>query len=76
MPKLKSLAIFTLSALYTGFTVAWIWWITPELLRAGTTKTYLLALAGSGTWWLATYGLIIYIIKTARPGVSLHKPEQ
>ena len=66
MPKLESLAFFTLSALYTGFTVAWIWWIAPELLRAGTTKTFLLALAGSGTWW-PTYGLIIYIIKKARP---------
>lgn len=67
MDRIKSLLIFTLCALYMGFTGAWIWWIAPELVSIGTTNTLLLALAGSGFWAFATYGLIIYIIKTARP---------
>ncbi|OIN44930.1 hypothetical protein [Pseudomonas costantinii] len=67
MPRIKSLLIFALFAIYTGLTVAWIWWLAPELMRISTTKTLLLALAGSGFWAFATYGLIIYIIKIARP---------
>ncbi|OIN53243.1 hypothetical protein [Pseudomonas costantinii] len=67
MPRIKSLLIFALFALYTGLTVAWTWWLAPELMRISTTKTLLPALAGSGFLAFATYGLIIYIIKTARP---------
>ena len=62
--------------LYLLGTGYWFGWIGPELLSTGTTESLLSAFAGACAWLLITFGFIIHIIKTARTGVSLNKPEQ
>ncbi|NWE37498.1 hypothetical protein HX800_36210, partial [Pseudomonas gingeri] len=45
----------------------WYFWIAPRLLADGETADILYAFAGTCGWMLITFGLVIHIIKTARP---------
>ncbi|NNA02873.1 hypothetical protein [Pseudomonas lundensis] len=45
----------------------WIFWIGPGLLMSGEISDLLYAFAGTCAWMLITFGLVIHIIKTARP---------
>ena len=45
----------------------WIFWIAPELVMDGETSDLLYAFGGTCGWMLFTFGMIIHIIKTARP---------
>ncbi|WP_455928775.1 hypothetical protein [Pseudomonas fluorescens] len=45
----------------------WFFWIAPRLLADGETADILYAFASSCGWMLTTFGLVIHIIKTARP---------
>lgn len=62
--------------LYVSVSTCWFFWIGPGLLMDGETADLIGAFAGTCTWLLITFSLVIQIIRTARPGVSLHKPEQ
>jgi hypothetical protein len=53
--------------LYLAATGYWFAWLAPELLSTGTTETLIEAFAGTCAWMLITFGLVIHIIKTARP---------
>ncbi|WET08666.1 hypothetical protein P3S72_19420 [Pseudomonas sp. D3] len=53
--------------LYLAGTCYWFAWLAPELLSTGTTEALLGAFAGTCAWMLITFGLVIHIIKTARP---------
>ena len=61
--------------LYLAGTGYWFTWLGPELLSTGTTEALLSAFAGTCAWMLITFGLVIHIIKTARPAGSLDKPD-
>jgi hypothetical protein len=53
--------------LYLAGTGCWLAWLAPEMLSTGTTEALLGAFAGTCAWMLITFGLVIHIIKTARP---------
>lgn len=53
--------------LYLAGTGYWLAWLAPELLSTGTTEALIEAFAGTCAWMLITFGLVIHIIKTARP---------
>ncbi|MFL1415373.1 hypothetical protein ACI77M_03910 [Pseudomonas fildesensis] len=76
MFAMKLTLILLGALLYLFGTGYWFGLLGPELLAAGTTEALLCAFAGACAWLLITFGFIIHIIKTARPGVSLNKPEQ
>ena len=61
--------------LYLAGTSCWIFWLGSDLLSTGTTEALLGAFAGTCAWMLITFGLVIHIIKTARPAGSLDKPD-
>ena len=61
--------------LYLSGTGCWFAWLGPDLLSTGTTEALLGAFAGTCAWMLITFGLVIHIIKTARPAGSLDKPD-
>jgi hypothetical protein len=70
------LSLIMLGALlYLAGTGYWLAWLGPDLLSAGTTEALLGAFAGTCAWMLITFGLVIHIIKTARPAGSLDKPD-
>ncbi|WLH82541.1 hypothetical protein [Pseudomonas sp. FP2338] len=62
--------------LYVSASICWFFWTAPGLLMDGETADLIGAFAGTCTWLLITFSLVIQIIRTAQPGVSLHKPEQ
>lgn len=62
--------------LYVSFSICWFFWVGPGLLMDGETADLIGAFAGTCTWLLITFSLVIQIIRTAQPGVSLHKSEQ
>lgn len=53
--------------LYLITSVIWFFWIGPDLFQTGTEKALLGLLGGTAAWMLITFGVIIHIIKTARP---------
>ena len=53
--------------LYLFGTGWWFAWLGSDLLSTGTTETLIEAFAGTCAWMLITFGLVIHIIKTARP---------
>ena len=53
--------------LYVSATACWFFWIGPCLLMDGETVDILSAFAGTCGWMLITFGVVIHIIKTARP---------
>ncbi|MBD8092044.1 hypothetical protein IFT48_18800 [Pseudomonas fluorescens] len=55
--------------LYMSFSICWFFWIGPGLLMDGGTADLIGAFAGTCTctWLLITFGMVIHIIKTARP---------
>lgn len=53
--------------LYLITSVIWFFWIGPDLFQTGTEKALLGLLGGTLAWMLITFGVIIHIIKTARP---------
>lgn len=53
--------------LYLGGTLYWFFWAGPELVGTGTTEALLYAFAGTCAWLLVSFGLVVHIIKTARP---------
>ena len=56
--------------LYVSGTVCWIFWIAPELVMDGETSDLLYAFGGTCAWMLFTFGMIVHIIKTARPAAG------
>jgi hypothetical protein len=56
--------------LYLVGTGCWLAWLGPDLISTGTTEALLGAFAGTYAWMLITFGLVIHIIKTARPTVG------
>lgn len=62
------LTLIVLGALlYLAGTFGWIFWAGPKLLSTGTTEALIYAFSGTCAWMLITFGLVIHIIKTARP---------
>ncbi|WP_231421653.1 hypothetical protein [Pseudomonas sp. Leaf59] len=62
------LTLIVLGALlYLIGTLCWFFWVGPDLLTAGTTEAVIYAFAGTCAWMLITFGLVVHIIKTARP---------
>ena len=53
--------------LYLAGTGCWVFWIGPGLVMDGEISDLLYAFAGTCAWMLITFGLVIHIIKTARP---------
>ncbi|WP_242199505.1 MULTISPECIES: hypothetical protein [unclassified Pseudomonas] len=53
--------------LYVSATACWFFWIGPCLLMDGETADILGAFVGTCIWLLITCGMVIHIIKTARP---------
>ncbi|MFJ4130806.1 hypothetical protein [Pseudomonas cyclaminis] len=67
MFAIKLTLILLGALLYLAGTFGWIFWAGPELLANGTIEALIYAFAGSCAWMLITFGLVIHIIKTARP---------
>ncbi|MFL1490622.1 hypothetical protein [Pseudomonas antarctica] len=67
MFAMKLTLILLGALLYLVGTLGWFAWLVPELLSTGTTEALLGAFAGTCCWLLVSFGLIIHIIKTARP---------
>ena len=53
--------------LYLAGTGCWIFWIGPELVMDGEISDLLYAFGGTCAWMLITFGLVVHIIKKARP---------
>lgn len=53
--------------LYVPATACWLFWIGPCLLMDGESANILCAFLGTCIWLLITFGMVIHIIKTARP---------
>ncbi|NWD54103.1 hypothetical protein HX878_05040 [Pseudomonas veronii] len=75
MFAMKLTLILLGALLYLAGTGYWFIWLGPDLLSTGTTEALLGAFAGTCAWMLITFGLVIHIIKTARPAGSLDKPD-
>ena len=67
MFAMKLTLILLGALLYLAGTGYWFIWLGPDLLSTGTTEALLGAFAGTCGWMLITFGLVIHIIKTARP---------
>lgn len=67
MFAMKLTLILLGALLYLVGTGYWFAWIGPDLLSTGTTEAIFSAFAGTCAWMLITFGLVIHIIKTARP---------
>ena len=59
--------------LYLVGTGTWFIWIGPDLVGTGTTEALLYAFAGTCAWLLISFGLVIHIIKTARPTIDTRR---
>lgn len=70
MFAMKLTLILLGALLYLAGTGYWFIWLGPDLLSTGTTEALLGAFAGTCAWMLITFGLVIHIIKTARPTVG------
>ncbi|MEW5507123.1 hypothetical protein [Pseudomonas antarctica] len=53
--------------LYVAAAACWFFWIGPCLLMDGESANILGAFAGTCIWLLITFGMVIHIIKAARP---------
>lgn len=53
--------------LYLVTSGCWFFWIGPRLLADGETADVLLAFVGTSGWLLISFGMVVHIIKTARP---------
>lgn len=58
------------AVLYLSGSACWFFWIGPLLLSTGTTETLLGAFVGTCIWLLISFGFIVHIIKTSRPGAG------
>ena len=67
MFAIKLTLILLAALLYLFGTGYWFIWLGHDLLSTGTTEALLSAFAGTCAWMLITFGLVIHIIKTARP---------
>ncbi|WP_419793613.1 hypothetical protein MYA83_17390 [Pseudomonas palleroniana] len=56
--------------LYLPGSACWFFWAGPDLLSTGTTEALLYAFVGTCAWILITFGVIVHIIKTARPSAG------
>ncbi|WP_313629843.1 hypothetical protein [Pseudomonas sp.] len=74
MFAIKLTLILLGALLYLVASGCWIFWIGPDLVFTGTTEALLYAFGGTCAWMLISFGLIVHIIKTARPASSLDKP--
>ena len=63
----KLTLILLAALLYLFGTGYWFIWLGPDLLSTGTTEALLGAFGGTCAWMLITFGLVIHIVKTARP---------
>jgi uncharacterized membrane protein len=60
--------------LYVSATACWFFWIGPCLLMDGETADIIGAFVGTCIWLLITFGMVIHIIKTARPAMGGRNP--
>ena len=67
MFAIKLTLILLGALLYLVASGCWIFWIGPDLVFTGTTEALLYAFGGTCAWMLISFGLIVHIIKTARP---------
>ncbi|UOP10082.1 hypothetical protein [Pseudomonas palleroniana] len=67
MYAIKLTAIMAALLLYVSATPCWFFWIGPELLMDGSQENLIWAFVGTCFWMLITFGVIVHIIKTARP---------
>ncbi|TYK55964.1 MULTISPECIES: hypothetical protein [Pseudomonas] len=67
MFAMKLTLILLGALLYLAGTLGWFGWLWLDLLDTGTTEALLYAFAGTCAWLLISFGLVIQIIKTARP---------
>jgi len=56
--------------LYLVASGCWIFLIGPDLVSTGTTEALLYAFGGTCAWMLISFGLIVHVIKTARPAAG------
>lgn len=67
MFAIKLTLILLGALLYLVASSCWIFWIGPDLVSTGTTEALLYAFGSTCAWMLISFGLIVHIIKTARP---------
>lgn len=67
MFAIKLTLILLGALLYLFGTGTWFIRIGPALVGTGTTEALLYAFGGTCAWMLISFGLIVHIIKTARP---------
>ncbi|WLI49291.1 hypothetical protein [Pseudomonas sp. FP833] len=67
MFAMKLTLILLGALLYLVGTLGWFGWLGLDLLCTGTTEALLYAFGGTCAWMLFTFGMIVHIIKTARP---------
>ncbi|WP_314352574.1 hypothetical protein [Pseudomonas rhodesiae] len=73
MFAIKLTLILLVALLYLVASGCWIFWIGPDLVFTGTTEALLYAFGGTCAWLLTSFGLIIHVIKTARPTAVVGK---
>ncbi|WP_419795067.1 hypothetical protein MYA83_12405 [Pseudomonas palleroniana] len=67
MFAMKLTLILLGALLYLVGTLGWFFWAGPDLLSTGTTEALIYAFVGTCGWMLITFGVIVHIIKKARP---------
>ncbi|MBA1296602.1 hypothetical protein G7025_24900 [Pseudomonas lurida] len=67
MFAIKLTLILLGALLYLIASGCWIFWVGPDLVFTGTTEALLYAFGGTCAWMLISFGLIVHVIKTARP---------
>ncbi|QJI12003.1 hypothetical protein HKK58_05485 [Pseudomonas sp. ADAK22] len=67
MYAIKLTLLMLVVLLYVSATACWFFWIGPCLLMDGESENILGAFAGTCIWLLITFGMVIHIIKAARP---------
>jgi hypothetical protein len=70
MFAIKLTLILLGALLYLVASGCWIFWIGPDLVFTGTTEALLYAFGGTCAWMLISFGLIVHVIKTARPAAG------
>lgn len=67
MFAIKLTLILLGALLYLVGSGCWLFWIGPRLLADGETADVLFAFVGTSGWLLISFGMVVHIIKTARP---------
>ncbi|MFQ6345977.1 hypothetical protein ACQRBV_22895 [Pseudomonas sp. R11F] len=67
MFAMKLTLILLGALLYLPGSACWFFLFGPDLLSTGTTEALIYAFVGTCAWLLISFGVIVHIIKTARP---------